>query len=368
MNKFVRRSFLLLAALVMSLTVVSSGFAKSEWQIFDILSDLTGPEAAKNGDLVMQRDLYHGVVDGMEFAVTEAGYDGLSLFLRYSYRMPKVNAPFGVTAAEVYGDDLPEGMSPGTYVEGLAEEAEEAMNTWHVSWWNDQFWIDGKSVDFASGTRQSYSGCSFPGELIETDFLPLAKQGITLNGKVKISLPLGSKPASVNGIRDVDSDETGLPLPDEGVVTFELDTKDIASLVRVFRPEEEVDLPGFSAKVEEAAFSPLMTCIWLDLSVKPGAFESFIAERGEYLTDEDGEILWEYTPNDIYASWLADHKLVYGNGKLLFPAEDVFEYEYDEEKAEFLFPYIDTLPGVLYLAPYDYETETVDMSQAVRVI
>ncbi len=371
MNRLARRSLLLLAALVMSLTAVSAAFAESEWQIFDTVCALTGPDAAKNGDLVMRRDLYHGVVDGMEFAVTEAGYDGMSLFLRYTFRMPKVDYSFGVTAAEVYGDELPEGISPDSYVEGLAEKAEETISNWHYDWWYDQFWIDGKGVDIASGTMQHYSGSGLPGELIVTDYRPLYNEGITLNGKVRISLPLGKKPASVSCTREENPgmfDEKGLLLPDEGVVTFELDTKDIASQVRFFHPEQETDLPGFSAKVEEVAFSPLMTYISLDLFIKPGAFEAFVAEYGECATDENGEVMWEYTPNDIFSSWLGDLKLADGNGTLLFPAEDVFEYENDTEKADFIFPYIDVLPDSLYLAPYDYDTEQVDMSRAVKVI
>lgn len=371
MNKLAYRFFLLLVALVMSLAAVSAAFAESEWQIFDTVSDLTGPDAAKNGDLVMQRNLYHGVVDGMEFTVTEAGYDGLALFLRYTYRIPKVEYALGVTAAEVYGDDLPEGMSPDSYVDGLTEEAEEAMTDWHYSWWYDQFWIDGKGVDIAAGTLQHYSGSNLPGELIVTDYRPLYSEGITLNGKVRISLPLGSRPASVVFARDENPDmfdEKGMLLPDEGVVTFELDTKDIASQVRFFHPEKEVDLPGFSAKVGEAAFSPLMTYISLDLFIKPGAFEAFIAENGESATDENGEMMWEYTPNDVFSSWISALKLVDGNGVLLFSPEKEFEYEYDTEKAVFTFPYIDVLPESLYLAPYDYETEQADMSNAVQVI
>ena len=346
MNTILRRSLLLLAALVISLTAVSAAFAESGWRIFESIVDLTGPDAAKNGDLVMRRDLYHGVVDGMEFAVTEAGYDGLSLFLRCTYRTPET---------ESAGENA----------------AEKDENNWSVGWWNDQFWVDGKGAEMVSGATEIYSGYGFPGELIVTDFLPLSKQGITLSGKVTISLPLGKKPASLSFSRKDNPekfDEEGLLLPDEGVVTFDLDTGDAASLVRVFHPEQETDLPGFSAKVEEADFSPLMTYIFLDLFIKPGAYEAFVAENGEGATDENGDMMWEYTLNDVFSSWLADLKLVDGNGTLLFSPEQEFEYENDTEKAEFLFPYIDVLPETLYLAPYDWETEQADMSRAVRVI
>ena len=340
--------------------------AAAEWGIFDSEFCLMGSDAIKNADQVLQRDLFTGTVNGMAFTVTEAGYDGRSLFLRYSWRIPEAKNAFGVKAEEIYGEFLPEGMKPGSYTEGLTEEGSRLSEAAQVGWWYDQFWIDGKGVNLIVGATQSISGSNIPGEIIETDYLPLYKDGIFLNGTVRISLPIGPRPdISWDDPKNFDA-EGFMILPEEGVVTFELDTKDILSQVRTFRPEQGTELAGFTAKTGEAAFSPLLTYITAEMALKPGALEAFIAENGEGEINGDGELMFRYGPVDVVSPWLQSLKLADGNGTVLFPEKGGLE-EYSDTKAQFIFPYIENLPESLFLAPFDEETGKADMSRAIPV-
>ena len=372
------RKWLCFLTMIMMLTGISSiaGVsaeekpAEPEWGIFDSLCNLLGPDALRNADQVMQRGLYTGTVNGMEFTAREAGYDGRCLFLRYGYRIPDAKTAFGVTAAEVYGEYMPAGMRPESFVEGLREEGNEFLEANGIGWWYDQFWVDGKGVPLAVGAIQSVSGSNNPGEVIETDFLPLGKLGIYLNGTVRISLPVGTRPDRSEYDPETHPemyDEDGyLKLPEKGVITFELDTKEILSKVRTFHPEQETELPGFTAKVGEAALTPFMTYITVDMAVKPGALEAFIAENGEGQTDENGEVIFRYGPIDVLTPWLESLRLVDGNGTILFPEQGGLQ-EHDEQKAEFIYPYIETLPESLFLAPVDEDTGKADMVRAVPV-
>ena len=70
-------------ALIIALLLGTVAFAAYRWQIFDTLSLLTG-ENPQNADQVMQSNLAHTNVNGVDIIVTEAGYDGRILFLRYN--------------------------------------------------------------------------------------------------------------------------------------------------------------------------------------------------------------------------------------------------------------------------------------------
>ena len=368
--------FLLIAALLAGIcggALAESGGdpVKQEWGIFDSLCSLLSSDALGNADTVMKRDLYTDTVNGMEFTVTEAGYDGRSLFLRCGYRIPDAETAFGVTAAEVYGEYMPAGMKPDSFVEGLRDEGNEFLEANGIGWWYDQFWIDGKGVPLAAGAMQSVSGSSNPGEIIETDFLPLGKLGVFLSGTVRISLPIGNRPDwseyDPETHPELYDGDGSLKLPEKGVITFELDTKDILSQVRTFRPEQETDLSGFTAKTGETAFSPLLTYITVETAVKPSALEAFIAENGEGETNENGEMIFRYGPIDVVTPWLESLRLADGNGTVLFPEQAGLQ-EHDEQRAEFIYPYMGTLPEQLFLVPVDEDTGKADMDRAIPVI
>ena len=151
---------------------------------------------------------------------------------------------------------------------------------------------------------------------------------------------------------------------------------DIQSKVKTYHPNKETVLPEVTAKVSEAAFTPLMTYITLDLEANPEAMAAFIEENGENVVDEDGTVLWPHEPMDMFESWIWSLELVDKDGKLIFPDKPGCE-GVGNEYADFLYPYLENIPDELYLAPVE-ETEVdengertgnakVDMSQAVLV-
>ena len=378
-------AFILAAVLAVTLAVSPASFAESAPQLFTSVPELAGSEIPAGAELLVQRNLHQETINNVEISVLEAAYDGRTLFLQYSFRMTDVDKPLGLTAAEEYGDQLPEELDPASYVDGVSEEGETLLYEHNVGWWADELWIDGKPLgDMPDGSSQSLTGTGVPGEIIETDVWRLDNVGVFLEGKVKISLPIGETPDDEEPEEDPDADsaegdepddvlvveyedgeddEDGMPLPEKGVVTFEFDTKDILSSVRVFRMEDETVLPEVTVSGQEAAFTPLRTYVRMNLAVNPDSLEAFIAENGEGPVDEDGELMWSYSGMDVFSIWLDSLQLVDGSGNFLFPEMSGPDM-YSDEMAEFIFPYMETLPGAMYLAPAG-EGGAADMSLAV---
>ena len=355
-------------ALAITLMLGAVAFAAvTQWHLFDNLSFMTGADP-KNADSVMQSDLYQGTVNNVEITVKEAGYDGRTLFLQYSYRMLDADTPYGVTAAEMFGDQLPEGMAADTIVEGLKGNAEEDLEAHHVGWWIDSLWFNGKEMNMPNNSGSVVSGSTVPGEIIHTEYWRLDNEGFSLNGPIQISLPIGEQQDLADYSRknhpekyDVDG---SLKLPEQGIVTFTYDAKDILSQLTTLHPEEEKVLPDVTTKVKEVAFSPLMTYITLDLKVNPDSLAAFIAANGEGPKNEEGVVMWPYGGMDVFQDWLCSLELVDGQGKLVFPGY-AGQNGYGNEWAEFLYPYLENIPDELFLAPI--KDGVADMSQAVRV-
>lgn len=342
-------------ALAIALLLGTVAFAAYRWQIFDTLSLLTG-QNPKNADQVMQSNLAQTTVNGVEIAVTEAGYDGRILFLRYSYRLPDFEESLGV-----YKD--------GQLMEGLLYEEDELLSEYNVGWWTDNFWIDGLTMEMFSGSGGVTTGSDVPGEIIVTEYWRLDAGAVRLSGEVDISLPIGAKPDTSKYFPLFEhpewKDENGnFKMPDEGLVTFTLDTGDMLDQVVTEHPNLPVELPEVTAKVTEAAYSPLMTYITLDLQGNPDAWDAFEAEHGEGWTDEDGNVIMPYTAMDVHGDWVCNLHLVDGNGAELFPGEYACS-GYGDDWAEYLYPYIENLPDELWLAPI--QNGAADFSRAVRV-
>ena len=365
-GRFSSRAVALAIVLVMMAGAVA--LAATQWHVFDDLTFLFGKETPKNADNLMQANLYQETVNNVEITVREAGYDGRTLFLQYSYRILDVDRSYGMTAKELFGDHLPEGMDADSIVECWRDPAEEDLEAHHVGWWIDAIWFNGKQMDMPNNSGSAVSGSTVPGEIIHTEYWRLDNEGFSLNGPIQISLPIGERQdladySKKNHPEKYDVDGS-LKLPEKGIVTFTYDAKDVLAQVITIHPEEETTLPDVTAKVKEAAFSPIMTYITLDLKVNPDSLAAFIKANGEGPKNEEGEVMWPYNGMDVLQDWIFSLELVDGQGKLVFPGH-AGQNGYGNDWAEFLYPYLENIPAELYLAPI--EDGVADMSQAVRV-
>ena len=108
-----------------------------------------------------------------------------------------------------------------------------------------------------------------------------------------------------------------------------------------------------------------MTYITLDLEVNPDALAAYIAENGEGYVDENGELLWAYGGMDVFSDYLMSLELVDGKGDVVFPGF-YGQNGYGNDSAEYLYPYLETIPDELYLAPINDDGKG-DLGQAVLV-
>lgn len=341
----------LIYALIAVLALGTVAVAATQWGIFDSLSEMLGMQPP-TADSVMQGDLHQETVNGVEITIEEAGYDGRTLFLQYSYRFPGIDEPLGTVSK--HGERM------------LTEDDMALFEQYNLGWWVDAFWINGQPMEMAGDSGSNDRGSENPGEIIHTEYWRLDNIDVELSGKVEIALPIGeSQPAEYRkAIFDKASGQ--YTLPDKGVVTFSFDASDTLPRVVTLNPNVETVTPEVTAKVSEAAFTPLMTYITLDLTANPEALAAFKQENGEGYYDEQGNLLWPYSGMDMYSGWIVGLKLVDGDSKELFP-DAVGCNGVGNGWAEFLYPYMDpaNLPDELWLAPMD--GDTADMEYAIRV-
>ncbi len=353
-----KRSFLrgarrtLVIALMIVMLLAAAAVAAYHWQIFDNVWFFKAP--AQNADEVMQTVLHQETANGVDITINEAGYDGRTLYLMYTYRMPDVDTPLGM-----YRD--------GQTGAGVSEEDTQLLSDHGVGWWTDTLWINGEPMDMAVNSGSEMSGSPTPGELIEYEYWRLDNLGVTLSGEVEISLPIGKRPEERPTMLtnpELFNENGDRLLPDEGVVTFTLDASDMLSRVVTTHPNLETVTPEVTLKVSEAAFTPLMTYITLSMEPDPDVLAAFIEENGEGWYDGDGNLLFPYSGMDIYGGWVSSLRLVDENGVDLFP-DEYGNNGFGETWAEFLWPYQEDLPETLWLAPV--EGGQADWSRAVRV-
>lgn len=328
----------LVITLIAALLLGTAALAATQWDIFRTLRVILGVQPP-TADSVMQSVLCHETVNGVDITVREAGYDGRTLLLQYSFRLPDMAEPLG---------DL------------------EPVTQRGVGWWVDAFWINGQAMDMAADSGSDYTAGDVPGEIIRTDYWRLDNLGVTLSGEVEIALPIGEmQPAEYRrAIYDAETDQ--YTLPDRGIVTFRIDTGDTLSRVVTLYPDAEAVLPDVTARVTEAAFTPLMTYITLELAVNPASLEAYQAEHGMGYYAGDGTLIWAYGGADVFAEWAESLQLVDGAGEMLFPGY-YGGNSLGNTWAEFIYPYLDAsaLPEEMWLAPV--RDGEADMTLAVRV-
>lgn len=348
-----RRAIALALALMLSLGVV--GYAATQWQLFDSLSFMMGNGTPVNADRVMQGNLAHETVNGVDIDVLEAGYDGRTLFVRYSYKMNDVSKPLG---ASVNGQEG----------EGINDDDLALLADHQVGWWIDHLWIDGRCIDMPESSGATTDGSTEAGEIIQTEYWRLDNEGIVLNGKVKVSLPIGER-QPISDYTKADHPEMytadgELKEPTKGMVSFVVDAANVEKLIHTENPNIPFTTEMGTVRVSEVCYSPLMTYITLKIDGSPDALAAYKEQNGEGYMDENGNLMWPFSTMDVYTEWLTSLELVDRNGQQLFP--DHYGCNgYGDTKAEYIYPYIEKLPDKLYLAPI--VSGVADMTQAVKV-
>ena len=343
----------LIFALIAVLALGTVAFAATQWGVFGSLREMLGTQPP-TADSIMQGNLHSETVNGVEITIKEAGYDGRTLFLQYSYRMPGYDTPMGQ-------------ISPKTGERMLSDDELALLAEYNVGWWVDAFWINGQPMEMAANSGSNDHGSENPGEIVHTEYWRLDNIDVELSGEVEIALPIGEC-QSAEYRKAIFNKESGqYTLPDKGVVTFTFDTKDILSRVVTLNPNQETVTPDVTAKVTEAAFTPMMTYITLAMEPNPDSVAAYKAEHGEGFYAEDGTLLWEYSGMNVYGDWIVSLELVDGNGCRIFPEHSYGNNGYSDTWAEFTYPYMDpaALPDQLWLAPMD--GDTADIDNAIRV-
>lgn len=348
-----RLSFALTAALSLVL-MAAVAVAAVHWNLFDHLFGAT-PE---NADQVMQSVLCKQTVNNVEITVDEAGYDGKTLYLQWRYRMLDVDRTLGdPDESGLYSDDL------------------QLLDDHNVGWWIDHIWINGKAIDMPANSAEDERGSSVPGEIIKSCSYRLDNEDLYLpDGQIDIALPVGERqPLEAYSLIEhpemYDEDGT-LKLPEKGMVAFRLST-DMRSKVKVEKPEQWTEMPDVRACVSEVTYTPIMMYVNLTMEGNPESLAKFIEENGEGYFDENGTLLWPYSGMDVYGEWASGLTLVDGDGKEVFPnLQEEYGYVYGcngygSEEAEYLFPYLESYPAEMWLAPV--EEGQADMTKAVRV-
>lgn len=336
-----RRALALAAAI--ALLLATAAYAVYRFTTFDVLSFLTGQNPVNAGE-IMSASLHQETVNGVDVTIREAGYDGRMLLIQYSYRLPDENPP----------------MDP--------YECESMVFDRGVGWWTDNFWIDGVNMDMFAGSGSELTGGA-PGEVIHTEYWRLDEGNVKLSGEVEIALPIGAKPDTSRYFPRKDHPEWfnadgSMKKPDQGLVTFRLNTGDTLSRVLTEAPNLPTTNELGTFRVSEAAFSPLMTYLTLAIAPDPAALERYKAEHGEGLYDDEGALAWPYDASDVHGGWVHSLSLVDADGNELFPGHYGVSM-LGREQAEFLYPHIEHLPDELWLAPV--ENGQARMEDGVRV-
>ena len=160
-------------------------------------------------------------------------------------------------------------------------------------------------------------------------------------------------------------DESGMLIkPEKGMVTFTFDAGSTLEKVLTLAPGQETVTPLVTARCIEAAFTPLMTYLTLDLEGNAQALSDYKTANGEGYYDEEGNLLWPFTSLDVHHDYIVSLTLVDGSGKPVFPGHQGFNGVGDKW-AEFLYPSMEKLPDELWLAPMT--GDVVDMTEAIRI-
>ena len=330
---------LLLAAVAAAATILRGVF------------EVTLGDAPANAPALTQTDLVRETVGNAEITVKQAAYDGMTLSILYGIRDTAANEPLG---------------TPNTRSgeRALTESDEARIVALGVGAWLDNLWIDGQIVHMPNMSATYSLPGTENGEILYYNLYRLDQENLVLDGKnVEIALPIGKRQKAESLARDPQTGE--LLKPQQGMVTFHMDCSARNGIVTE-TPNMLMQGTNWSAKVSKAVYSPIQLYITVDWTIKPDVLAAYIAENGDGYY-ENGIKLWDYDALEVCGSEIMNLQLVDQAGKPVF--ENMQGYYgcggASATEAWYTFPYAESYPSPMYLAP-ELDGEP-DMSQAIRV-
>lgn len=313
--------------------------------------DVTLGDEPANASALTQTNLARETVGNAEITVKEAAYDGMALYILYSIRDRTADQPLGTLDSQ-------------TGEQTIMEDGQARIDALGVGLWLDNLWMDGQVVHMPNMSK----GYSLPGEenseMLYYNQYRLDQENLYLDGKnVEIALPIGEWQAAESLARDPQTGE--LLKPEKGMITFHMDCS-IRNGIVTETPNILMEGKKWSAKVSKAVYSPIQLYITVDWTIKPEVLAAYIAENGDGYY-ENGVKFWDYDALEVCGSEIMNLQLVDQNGKPVFETTQGYYGcgGASVTQAWYTFPYAETYPGSMYLAP-EINGEP-DMSQAIPV-
>lgn len=350
MKKLLTKRKILVYAIIAALLI--SGVALAAALLTGTVFDYTLGVTPENAQSMIQYDLADELIDDAEVKVTQAAYDGMSLLIAYSIRDLNAAEPLGV-------------YNERSGMRELREQDYTHITDLGVGWWVDHIWINGQPIDMPAMSSAIDVPTETPGEILYSMLFRLDQEEVYLDGKnVEISMPIGERQSLDTLVRD--SQNGQIALPENGMVSFTLDCS-IRDQVTTFTPEWETVCERWRARVRSAIFTPIQTYITIDWAVDDNVMAAYIAENGEGYPDGEGGYYWLYDGVDAVGTEIMSLQLVDKNGVPVINATEGFygSQGTGATVAYFTFPYIETLPDDLYMAPT--VDGAIDMSCAIRI-
>ena len=287
-------------------------------------------------------DVLEKTVGSCRIRIEEAAYDGASLYVTYSVRNADVERMLGISEPR-----HPEALR------SLTVEDYEEIATWDATNWHDGLWINGQECDMVGTAIEMYGGDE-SGEYVVSSMYRMDMLGLDLHGQARIALPVGrNQKWHGDEYTPLPRDEEGNAIePAEGCIVFYVDT-DAPDAERIENGPVSVWPDGTEIWVSRAIFTPVKLYLTLNFNIPDALVEAYIEEQGSDGWYMDEEMLFHYSALDIASGWAYDLILTDENGVPV--PMDLSRGDHDDGLGDHVsyktFPYVETYPTPLYIAP-----------------